>query len=146
MHLFSRDHSTQFGLRIPFAQRLQPDTLLLSRATESDLPALSDGIACAGDERQQRVKVRGLLYQRRVNGRAQQVAPGGPGTVAQPALVAVAAAFGISITESPCSRQIRSLSRATALPEPRKSRNFPRQSIEVELSRLSTQRLAALLR
>ena len=51
MHLFSRDHSAQFGLRILFAQRLQPDTLLLSRTAESDLPALTDGIACAGYER-----------------------------------------------------------------------------------------------
>ena len=95
MHLFSRDHSAQFSLRIPFAQRLQPDTLLLFRIAEGDLPALHDGLACAGYERQQRVKVHGIFFQGRVNSRAQQVAQGGPGAVAQPALVAAAAAFGI---------------------------------------------------
>lgn len=129
---FSGEDGAQRVLRVALDGG-QTDKALAVRVPEGQrIAAPPDLAACLRQQLQKCVKGVWLLQKRRVYEAAEQLPVGGLCLVSQPLAVVIFPRLGAAMTDSRCSVQMASLSRATALPEPRKSRNFRLQSNVVE--------------
>ena len=139
MLLFFGKDSAQLILRIAVDGGKTDKALFAGVAQGQRIPAPPDLAACLRQQLQKCVKAVRLLQKRRVDHAAEQIPVGGLCLVSQPPAVVVDAALRVSNHGEPVLG-------ADGVAEPRKSRNFRLQSSVVEFRRLSTQRLAALLR